>query len=71
MRFSDKAWVSWTLLAAIQAKSANAFASRGAIINHKAFARSEACRLAPKRLAENAEGVIYVNEKVRMNAISF
>jgi hypothetical protein len=64
MNFFGKAWVSWTLLATIQWELANAFTSHGTTINHKAFARFEACKLAPQRLAENAEGVVYVNEKV-------
>jgi hypothetical protein len=65
MNFFGKAWVSWMLLAAFQWELANAFTSHGKTINHKAFARFEACKLAPQRLAENAEGVVYVIKKVR------
>jgi hypothetical protein len=69
MTFSNKSWVSWALLVAIQAEFVDAFARRGPIISHKVFARTEACKLAPKRLAENVEGVVYVNDKVRSNVL--
>ncbi|CAB9524644.1 Lactamase_B [Seminavis robusta] len=64
MNICNKVWITGALLAAIQSESAvNAFVNTNHGANKKAPLKSPLLHAAPKRLEENVEGVVYVNEK--------